>query len=177
MIQSERPYPFLSFLWVFFCWMSSIGYKIYEKCFEIETIKIKICSYMGCVFCFKEIYYLLNLTLKLFMFISLICASRVQPIPCMKLSNMTRRKNYSFVVTSSDLLKTCKPNSSMSDMVLTSYPPDRRLCVCLVLCEYMYTSIYRTARIRKKCDSLFISYVQPHKEVSRDTIARWNSDL
>lgn len=128
---------------------------------------------MGCVFCFKEIYYLLNLTLKLFMFISLICASRVQPIPCMKLSNMTRRKNYSFVVTSSDLLKTCKPNSSMSDMVLTSYPPDRRLCVCLVLCEYMYTSIYRTARIRKKCDSLFISYVQPHKEVSRDTIARW----
>uniref|UniRef100_A0A8W8INE2 ABC-type glutathione-S-conjugate transporter n=1 Tax=Magallana gigas TaxID=29159 RepID=A0A8W8INE2_MAGGI len=42
----------------------------------------------------------------------------------------------------------------MSDMVLKSYPPDRRLCVYLVLCEY----ISRTARIRKKCDSLFISY-------------------
>lgn len=54
-------FPFF-FYGFFFCWMSSIGYKIHEKCFEIETIKIKICSYMGCIFCFKEIYYLLNLT-------------------------------------------------------------------------------------------------------------------
>lgn len=83
-------------------------------------------------------------------------------------SNMTKRKN-SFVFTFRDLLKTCRPNSSMSDMVLKTYPPDRRLCDYLVLCEY----ISRTARLRKKCDSLFISYVQPHKEVSRDTIARW----
>ncbi|XP_062582865.1 uncharacterized protein LOC134272071 [Saccostrea cucullata] len=131
-------------------WDASIVIKYLRKLSPVKYLSLK------------------DLTLKLVMLISLICASRVQTISCMKLSNMTRRRN-SFVFTFSDLLKTCRPNSSMSDMVLKSYPPDRRLCVYIVLCEYLS----RTARIRNKCDSLFISYVQPHKEVSRDTVARW----
>ena len=118
-------------------WDASIVLKYLRKLSPVKFLSLK------------------NLTLKLVMLISLICASTVQTFSCMKLSNMTKRKN-SFVFTFSDLLKTCtcRPNSSMSDMVLKSYPPDRRLCVYLVLCEY----ISRTARIRKKCDSLFISY-------------------
>lgn len=106
--------------------------------------------------------------MKLVMLISLICASRVQTISSIELSNMTRRENSS-VFTFSDLLKTCRPNSSMPDIFFKIYPPDRRLCVYLVLCKY----ISRTARIRKKCDSLFISCAHPHKEVSRYTIAHW----
>ena len=31
----------------------------------------------------------------------------------------------------------------------------------------------RTAALRKDCKKLFISYVKPHGQVSRDTISRW----
>lgn len=103
-----------------------------------------------------------NLTLKLVMFDSLICTSRVQTISDMKLSNRSRTE-YDFVFICSHLFY----------IVLKTYPQDicKRLCVFLVICEYLS----RTVRIRKKFDSLFISCVQPlwHKKVSRDTNAHW----
>lgn len=53
----------------------------------------------------------------------------------MKLSNMTKQKSC-FVFHFSDLLKTCGPNNSISDIDSQSCPPDRRLCVYFVLFEY-----------------------------------------
>ena len=54
-------------------------------------------------------------------------------------------------------------------MHLKAYPPDRRLCVFTVLKEYLY----RTKHLRKDSSKLLISYVKPHKDVSRDIVARW----
>jgi CRISPR/Cas system-associated exonuclease Cas4 (RecB family) len=33
--------------------------------------------------------------------------------------------------------------------------------------------LYRTKHLRKDSSKLLISYVKPHKDVSRDTVARW----
>jgi hypothetical protein len=49
---------------------------------------------------------------------------------------------------------------------LKAYPPDRRLCVFTVLKEYLY----RTKLLHKDSSKLLISYVKPHKDVSRDTV-------
>ena len=46
---------------------------------------------------------------------------------------------------------------------------DKDLCVVHHLDEY----IRRTATIRKDKSQLLISYIKPHNQVSKDTIARW----
>ena len=66
-------------------------------------------------------------------------------------------------------MKQNRPSWSQNCIELFAYPPDRRLCVTFVLKEYLK----QTAALRKDCKKLFISYVKPHGQVSRDTISRW----
>ena len=62
-----------------------------------------------------------------------------------------------------------RPGNRNPQIHLKAYPPDRRLCVFTVLKEYLY----RTKHLRKDSSKLLISYVKTHKDVSRDTVARW----
>ena len=109
-----------------------------------------------------------DLTLKLVMLIALLCAARVQSLHCLKVDNMVKKKS-SFIFTFSDLLKTSRPKFHVPEIVLNCYPPDRRLCVYTVMSEYLV----RTETLRGNETVLFISYVKPHKKVTRDSIARW----
>ena len=50
-----------------------------------------------------------------------------------------------------------------------AFPHDRKLCIVSHLKEYLQ----RTAVIREQEKQLLISFIKPHKAVSRDTISHW----
>lgn len=52
---------------------------------------------------------------------------------------------------------------------MKAHLPDRRLCIYVVVKEYLS----RTALIKNGEQSLLLSYVKPHKAVTRDTVSRW----
>lgn len=109
-----------------------------------------------------------DLTLKLVMLIAIITASRVQSLHLLTLNGL--EKNFhSYTIFFDGLLKQNRPSWSQNCIELFAYPPDRRLCVTFVLKEYLK----QTAALRKDCKKLFIRYVKPHGQVSRDTISRW----
>ena len=66
-------------------------------------------------------------------------------------------------------MKQSKPGYKPPSVVLKAYPQDRSLCVVYHLKEYLK----RTELCRKDETRLFISYIRPHKRVSRDTISGW----
>jgi len=68
-----------------------------------------------------------------------------------------------------DHIKTSKPNKRESSIDIGSYQPDNTLCPLLTLKEYLK----KTEPLRGTERKLFISFTQPHKGVSRDTISRW----
>ena len=63
------------------------------------------------------------------------------------------------------------PNSPQS--TVPQYQPDTKICPLETLMEYLH----RTKLIHKGKQSLFISYIQPHHKVSRDTISRWTKSV
>ena len=108
------------------------------------------------------------LTHKLAMLIALTLASRTQSIYLLDIRNM--KKAYdTYTLFYRDLLKQARPGKSNPVAELKAYPCDRRLCVIFALKEYLK----RTSTIRKDETSLFVSYVKPHRAVSKDTISRW----
>lgn len=69
--------------------------------------------------------------------------------------------------------KTNKPAQNSKPLVISEYTPDPTLCVILTLKE----CIRRTEPLQKCEKQLFVSYIQPHKAVSKDTISRWSQDV
>jgi len=108
-----------------------------------------------------------DLTLKLCMLIALTNAARIQSIHLLCV-NSVKKFNSEFVFVFEGLLKQSRPGYRNPVLTIKAYPPDRRLCTYTVMKEY----ISRTLLLRKH-SKLFISYIKPHGEVSKDTIARW----
>ena len=54
-------------------------------------------------------------------------------------------------------------------MALEKFPSEEKLCIFHSLTEYLK----RTDGLRNGCDKVFISFLRPHKQVSKSTIARW----
>ena len=65
--------------------------------------------------------------------------------------------------------KTSKPGQPASTITIQEFKQDCRICPIKTLREYLK----RTDTIRGDEQHLFISFVKPHKSVSRDTISRW----
>lgn len=65
--------------------------------------------------------------------------------------------------------KTSKPGHSSTSITISEFEQDRRICPLTALKEYLA----RTQGLRNGEKYLFISYVKPHRAVSRDTISRW----
>ncbi|XP_055954504.1 uncharacterized protein LOC126811206 isoform X1 [Patella vulgata] len=109
-----------------------------------------------------------DLTLKLTMLIALTNVLRVHAIHLLSIKNMVKTKcEFSFEL--SGLQKQSRPCASVKCVSMKVYPPDRRLCVYTAMKEYLQ----RTVDIRKNEFSLFLSFIKPHKKVSRDTVSRW----
>lgn len=109
-----------------------------------------------------------QLTLKLVMLIALTNAARAQSIHLISVNNMKKCFNE-YIFEYSGLLKQCRPGYKMPVVHMKAHPPDRRLCIYVVVKEYLS----KTAPIRNGEQSLLLSYVKPHKAVTRDTVSRW----
>ena len=108
------------------------------------------------------------LTHKLVMLVALISAQRIQSIHLLDLQFMKASPNqaeFSFP----EHIKQSRPGYTVPSVILKAYPTDPALCVIAHLKEY----IERTRPLRDVETKLFISYVKPHKRVSKDTIGRW----
>jgi len=67
-----------------------------------------------------------------------------------------------------DLVKQSKPGKHLSEIVLNSYVNKD---LCIVTCLKMYLQM--TEHLRGQESRLFISFVAPYKDASKDTISRW----
>ena len=109
-----------------------------------------------------------ELTLKLVMLLLLATGQRGQSIYLLSLEGMAMRAN-SCTFELMEHIKTSKPNKSPKPIEIRSFQPDKTLCPLTALKAY----IQRTEPLRNTETKLFISFIQPHKGVSRDTISRW----
>lgn len=108
------------------------------------------------------------LTLKSVMLCALVTGQRCQSIHLMNLEHMFIGPELcKFVIN--DVVKQSAPGRNQPELVIPVFPAEPRLCVYTYLCEY----IKRTKALRGEETHLFISYIKPHKWVSKDTIARW----
>lgn len=108
-----------------------------------------------------------DLTLKLTTLLALLSGQRCQTLHLMRTSNMTITGN-SIKIRISELLKQTRPGHHLQELHIKAYAPDRRLCIVTVIQEYLK----RTKTLRRN-DYLFISFVPPHKHVTKSTIGRW----
>lgn len=112
-----------------------------------------------------------DITLKLVMLMALTQAARVQTLHLLVLKNITIEE-HSISVWLGGNIKQCRPQFNVQFLQFFEYTKDPNLCVCRTLKEY----INRTAPLRDvggEVDNLLVSFIKPHRAVSRDTVARW----
>ena len=109
------------------------------------------------------------LTLKLCMLIMLISGGqRSQTI------HLIKRKNINFIndnlvfIPIMNVVKQTKANNHIKPLKLKTYE-DKKLCVVSHL--KIYQNLVQA--LAPDEEQLFVSYIKPHKAVSKDTIARW----
>ena len=113
-----------------------------------------------------------KLTLKLVMLLLIATGRRGHDIHLLSLQGM------SMATTSCEFqmlehTKTSKPGKKGTPITIHLYTPDPAICRLLTLKEY----ILRTAPLRKSETQLFLSFIQPHKAVTHNTISRWTKDV
>ena len=62
-----------------------------------------------------------------------------------------------------------RPGYKPRSVMLKAYPTDKTLCVVSHMKEYLR----RTKPLRGDNKKLFISFMKPHKHISRETLSRW----
>lgn len=70
-------------------------------------------------------------------------------------------------------IKQLAPGVVQPVLTISRFPSGKPLCVVTVLGEY----IKRTATIGGNEKQLFISFIIPHKKVSKESISRWIKDV
>ena len=113
-----------------------------------------------------------DLTLKLLMLLLLVTGKRGQSIHLLNVTTMQLGEtSCSFQLTNHT--KTSKPGQPTKTIIIQKFEHDCAVCPVHTLREY----IKRTDTIRGNEEQLFISFVKPHKSVSRDTISRWTKTV
>ncbi|XP_068726484.1 uncharacterized protein [Montipora capricornis] len=127
----------------------------------------KVLNYHSTLHPVKELS-LKDLTLKVLMLLLLVTGQRGQSIHLMTLSAMKRTESLcQFQILNHT--KTSKPGHSSTSITISEFEQDPRICPLTALQEYLD----RIQGLRNGEQCLFISYVKPHRAVSRDTISRW----
>lgn len=109
-----------------------------------------------------------QLTHKLVMLIALLSAQRLQTLQLLDVNNL-HLDGKEAVFFLPNKLKQSRPGSNPLRVVLASYQADMNLDVYHVLQHYINV----TSSLRGAESQLFISYVPPHKPVTRNTLSRW----
>lgn len=113
-----------------------------------------------------------DLTLKLVMLMALTQAARVQTLHLLLHSNASVEQSCVSLLLEGNI-KQCRPKLNVRLVKFLAYEPDARLCVILTLKEYFARTEALRAEFGNDNGKLLISYMKPHKYVSRDTVARW----
>ena len=133
----------------------------------------KVLDYLSTLHPVRELS-LKDLTLKVLMLLLLVTSQREESIRLgesihlMTLSAMKLTESFcQFQIL--DNTKTSKPGHSSTSITISEFKQDTRICPMTALKEYLD----RTQGLRNGEQCLFISYVRPHRAVSKDTISRW----
>ena len=109
------------------------------------------------------------LSLKLAMLLMLLSGGqRSQTIHCLQRQDIHVIDETTLYIPIMAKIKQTKPGMHMKPLKFKAYS-DKKLCVLTHLSEY----ISRTEKLVRNEPNLFISYIKPHKAVTKDTIARW----
>ncbi|XP_050706772.1 uncharacterized protein LOC126992159 [Eriocheir sinensis] len=113
-----------------------------------------------------------ELTLKLAMLMALTQAARVQTLHLLLLGDIRIRQDYICVWLGGNI-KQCRPKFNVRAVTFKAYAKDCRLCVCETLKMYITRTEQLRSGLDKETGTLLISFIKPHKPVTKDTIARW----
>ena len=113
-----------------------------------------------------------DLSLKLTMLLRLTTAQRGQTIYSLDV-NYIQAVDDKYRITVMQKLKSSKPGVHLEPIVLHAFKEDKKLCVFEHLKEYLS----RTRDLRNGQSQLLISYIKPHKAVSRSTSSRWTKQI
>jgi hypothetical protein len=114
-----------------------------------------------------------SLTLKCVTLLWLLSGQRGQSIKLIDIRNLTVTKNH-VKICYGDLLKTSRPGFQQKEIKLKAYAADKRICISLVLTEYLDR---RKALCAQNCTQLFVSITKPHSAVTTTTIAKWVKEV
>ena len=138
----------------------------YDKIWDVSVVLKHLSSLYP-----NEKLPLKDLTYKALMLILLVSSQRGQSIHLLDLQHVTMEEdNYSFDLA--EHIKTSTPRSPHTKIDISVYEPDSTICPLACLKAY----INKTKNLRNSETQLFISYVRPHKPVSRDTVSRWTKE-
>lgn len=107
-----------------------------------------------------------KLTLRLIMLLALVSGQRGQTIHTLKVDDI-RLKEERCTLVFSAVLKQTRAGTHLKPLELKTFE-NKRLCIVTHLRHYL-----KVTETLRKGKQLFISFMKPHNEVSRDTISRW----
>ncbi|XP_064637118.1 uncharacterized protein LOC135493595 [Lineus longissimus] len=113
-----------------------------------------------------------QLSIKVVMLMALLTGARCQTLHLIDIRNISLSETV-LKIRFGDLLKQTRPWFQQEELVINADAPDRRLCLCAALLEYLK----RTEFLRGEHKSLFISSIKPHGPVAKDTISRWVKEV
>ena len=108
------------------------------------------------------------LSMKLLMLTALVSAQRGQSLHMLDIRFMKEGETqFDFLLP--EHIKQSRPRYKPPSVMLKAYPTDKTLCVVSHMKEYLR----RTKPLRGDSTKLFISFMKPHKHISRETLSRW----
>ena len=107
------------------------------------------------------------LTLKLAVLLLLVSSQRGQSIVALNLEGMVLEGEITFKMKT--LMKHNRLGNRLDTLTFKPFELCSRLCVVRTIKNYLE----RSQKVRKEEKQLLLSYVPPHKGISRDTLARW----
>ena len=113
-----------------------------------------------------------DLTLKLVMLMALMQAARAQTLHLLLFANIDIKED-SISVWLGGNIKQCRPKFNVRFVTFKAYGRDSGLCVCEALKMYIARTLKFRNVVDQENDKLLLSFITPHKNVTKDTIARW----
>ena len=106
------------------------------------------------------------------MLMALTQAARVQTLHLLTIKGLCIKQDFIMVPLSGNI-KQCRPQFNVRVIKFQAYPKDASLCVYATLRQYLARTRELRQGMGQESYSLFLSFIKPHKAVTRDTIARW----
>ena len=136
---------------LFPAWSISKVLELFAKWGQTESLSLKL------------------LTLKCVMLLALATAKRASSLNLFSIKpGYFELSENSLVIQPLGLEKTTRPGHKANPISLESYKDGHDLCPVTCVRQYM-----NKTRGLRRCDTLFVSYMKPHKAVTTQTICRW----